>query len=439
MRLLPWPAQSSDLNLIENDLTRRPESADSGASVLETQVKILESDKVLSRAVAALHLAEDPAFSRRPFWRDGGLLESVFVTLGAATPAGDESRARSALDRLRGMVTVRRTERTFVIDVSARTPAPELSADIANAVAEAYLAERSTMRSDAAARASANFSANLDPLRAAVNRAADTVVAFKTRHRLIGGAAGPVTDQQIGEATAALGRAREAAAQALTRSRQMRGARGDVGQDSLPDVVQSPELRDLRLNLAALLRQQAELGGHLGPRFPDMIDLAAKIAQARRAIDAQVKSLVASTRKDYERAAAAETSLTAELDRLRGEGGDDASANVTLRQLQDDLDARRSVYESYLKRASETGEQGRIDATNAQVIGAAEVPRKRSFPPSPLLLLPGGLLMGIGVGLGLSLLLRRETPRWLTPVGEPRFAFKDEPMPRRSGQPGERC
>ena len=120
-----------------------------------------------------------------------------------------------------------------------------------------------------------------------MNKAAQAVVAFKTQHRLIGGSSGPVTDQQIGETTAALGRAREAAAQAMTRYEQMRGARGDVGQDSLPDVVQSPELRDLRQSLAALLRQQAELGGHLGPRFPDMIDLNAKIAQARLAIDAR--------------------------------------------------------------------------------------------------------------------------------------------------------
>ena len=112
-----------------------------------------------------------------------------------------------------------------------------------------------------------------------------------------------------------------------------------------------------------------------------------------------MKSLIASTKKDSDRAAAAEKSLTAELDRLRGEGGDNASADVTLHQLQDDLDAKRSIYESYLKRARETGEQGRVDATNAQIISVAEAPRRRSFPPSPQLLLPGGLLVGMVLGL----------------------------------------
>ena len=156
-----------------------------------------------------------------------------------------------------------------------------------------------------------------------------------------------------------------------------------------------------------------------------MIDLAAKIEQAKRAIDVRVKSLIASTKKDYDRTVAAETSLTAELDRLRGEGGDNASANVTLRELQDDLDAKRSVYESYLKHASETGEQGRIDATNAQVISGAEVPRKRSFPPSPAVLLPAGLLVGMALGL----LVRRGSSLKASSLGETRFSSADEPGP----------
>ena len=114
--------------------------------------------------------------------------------------------------------------------------------------------------------------------------------------------------------------------------------------------MQSPELRDLRQNLAALLRQQAELGGHLGPRFPDMIDLnsedrAGQVAPSTHGSRASSRP----RKKDSDRAAAAEKSLTTELDRLRGEGGDNASANVMLHQLQDDLDAKRSLYESYLE------------------------------------------------------------------------------------------
>ena len=412
----------TDLNLLENDLARRPEAADSGATISETQVKILSSDSVLSRVVDELQLGQNPIFNRRPFWRDDGLLEHCFVALGAATSNGDSKPEQVALDRLRTALTIRRTERTFVIDIVAKSVIPDLSANVANAVASAYLAEKSDVRADAARRASADFSANLDPLRSAVRQADDAVVAFRTEHRLVGGTGGLVTDQQINEATAALSRAREAATQARTRFNQMQGAAKLDSEDNLPDVVQSTELRYLRQSLDELQRQQAELGGHLGPRFPEMIDLTAKIVQAKRAISAQIKRLISSAKNDLDRATAVETGLEMELDRLRNEANSNAAANVTLRQLQDDLDAKRSIYDSYLRRAKETSEQGRIDATNARIITVAQAPRQRNFPPPPGVLLPLGTLAGLALGVALSYVhrqRRRPPPGTHPKLGQP--------------------
>ena len=422
----------TDLNLLENDLARRPEAADSGATISETQVKILSSDSVLSRVVETLQLGQDPTFNRRPFWRDNGLLEHCFVALGAATVNGDARPEQVALDRLRTALAIRRTERTFVIDIVAKSVVPDLSANLANAVASAYLAEKSDVRADAAKRASADFSSNLDPLRNAVRQADDAVVAFRTQHRLVGGSGGLVTDQQINEATAALSRAREATTQARTRFNQMQSAAKIDSEDSLPDVVQSTELRNLRQSLDELQRQQAELGGHLGPRFPEMIDLTAKIVQAKHAISAQIKRLISSSKNDLDRSLAVETGLETELDRLRGEANSNASANVTLRQLQDDLDAKRSIYDSYLRRAKETSEQGRIDATNARIITSAQAPRQRSFPPPPGVLLPFGTLAGLALGVALSSVRgqRRMPAPAPAPVAQPKLSQQLNPRAR---------
>ena len=50
---------------------------------------------------------------------------------------------------------------------------------------------------------------------------------------------------------------------------------------------------------------------------------------------------------------------------------------VTLRELQREVQASRAVYESFLVRARETGEQERIDTNNIQVISA----RRRAAGP----------------------------------------------------------
>ncbi len=420
----------NDLNLVDNALTRQAESADSGATYSETQAKILGSDSVLARAVKMLGLDGDSRFVHEAFWRDGGLLEDGMVWLGAPASGGDAGR--SALDRLKALVSVRRTERTFVIDVSAKSGDPALAANLANGVVNAYLAEKSDARTTLAERASADFTASLGTLRDAVRSADDAVVAFRTKHRLIGGTSGSITDQQINDAVAALSRAHESTEQARARYEQMQEAVAGSGQESLPDVVQSVELRNLRQTLQDLLRRQAQLAAQFGPRYPEMIDVSANIAQTERAVSTQVSRLVASARKDYDRATSAEKGFASSLDRLRNEGSVNAVADVTLRQLQADLDAKRSIYEAYLKRAKETAEQARIDPTDARVISAADEPLKRSFPPSPAVLLPGGLLLGACLGLALAILFPARAVRSPRPALRPSYGLADQPLGRRA-------
>jgi succinoglycan biosynthesis transport protein ExoP len=77
---------------------------------------------------------------------------------------------------------------------------------------------------------------------------------------------------------------------------------------------------------------------------------------------------------------------------------------VTLRELERDVQASRAVYESFLVRARETGEQERLDTKNIRVISRAEPPQGRSFPPSNLLLAVGALLLGVGAGSGIVIM-----------------------------------
>jgi Mrp family chromosome partitioning ATPase len=79
-------------------------------------------------------------------------------------------------------------------------------------------------------------------------------------------------------------------------------------------------------------------------------------------------------------------------------------AMVTLRELDRDVQASRAIYESFLVRARETGEQERLDTSNIRVISAAELPQQRSWPPSNKLVAFGALLLGLAAGTGFVLL-----------------------------------
>ena len=74
--------------------------------------------------------------------------------LGMMPPPASRDPVNIALDTLQNRLSVRRAERTFVIDVSVQSRDPEKAAQIANAIGDAYFAEEAAARTDTARRAS---------------------------------------------------------------------------------------------------------------------------------------------------------------------------------------------------------------------------------------------------------------------------------------------
>ncbi len=72
-------------------------------------------------------------------------------------------------------------------------------------------------------------------------------------------------------------------------------------------------------------------------------------------------------------------------------------ALVGLRDLERNVEASRAVYQSFLVRARQTGEEATLDRTNARVISRAMPPLSRSWPPRGLLLALS-LIAGLGLG-----------------------------------------
>jgi Mrp family chromosome partitioning ATPase len=79
-------------------------------------------------------------------------------------------------------------------------------------------------------------------------------------------------------------------------------------------------------------------------------------------------------------------------------------ALIPLRELERDVQASRAVYEAFLVRARETGAQERLDTKNIQIISKADLPQRRSSPPSSLLVALAAVLVGAAAGTGLVLL-----------------------------------
>ncbi len=96
---------------------------------------------------------------------------------------------------------------------------------------------------------------------------------------------------------------------------------------------------------------------------------------------------------DFDRAIANERNIVAAVERFEEGNPRHDSDAVRLRELQREVDASRQVYQAFLQRALETGEQEGIDSSNIRVITEAVSPRSKNRAPARKLCRCCGLLV----------------------------------------------
>ncbi|MBD8904094.1 hypothetical protein MBTS_17895, partial [Methylobacterium bullatum] len=393
-----------DLNLVSRELTTGGQDSNAYQSVVESQTRLITSSSVLRRAVDATGLTKDDEFAGA----SGGMVSKIAAALGLGSPAAPpdaEGEANAAIALLQQRLSVRRTGRTYVIDVSVWSRDAAKAARLANAVVAAYLAEDAASRTEAANRANSGLTARLGELRNALNAAENRVQAYRAETGLVGTRDALVSDQQLTQINAQLAAARARVVEAQARVEQsQRIARAGLDAGATDDVLASQTVAGLRGQYAELTRRQAELTNELGPRHPAVTSMVKQVAQARRSIDQEVARFAQAAQTDLAKARATASALEKNFDQAKGRTVGLAQASIRLRELEREAEASRSVYEAFLTRSRETGQQAYLDMGNARVVSAATKPIMRSFPPPARTLMVMGLLAGLGLGAFLALL-----------------------------------
>ncbi len=405
-----------DLRLVDNSVTAPSQQSEANLAEVESQVRVLVSQKVLGQVVDKLDLTHDPEFVHHSSQLMTAVKDMV-STLGLHPAPEANNPAVSAQRVLANIVSARREDRTYVVDLAVTTAEPEKSVAIADAIVEAYLQSQGQTRTALADRATRELSGRLDDLKAKVRDAEDRVEDYKSKNGISStrGPNGILTDQQLGEMSTQLVAARARTDAAKSRFDQIRSAltkSTDIG--ALTEAVQSPTISGLRLQYAEIVRREAELMGQLGARHPSVIDIKAQDLQLKNLIAAEVRRLAASAQGDYQRALSSQIALSKAVDLQEARNHSTDQSLVHLRELERDVEASRTVYQSFLVRSQETGQEGRLNSANVSVISDAAFPEK-GFPPKPWIILLVTGLLGAGAGGCLAALLMP------TPVGRGRL------------------
>ncbi|QWG12530.1 exopolysaccharide transport family protein [Bradyrhizobium sediminis] len=382
-----------ELQLVERELTPRAQDVNGLAMLVESQARLITSNGVLLQVIKDTRLDKDPEFGGGDA---KGVLASLLGLFGIDRSAADAKLGQmTALEALNRHINVKKTDRTFIVDIDVWSYDPAKAAMLANAISNAYLAESKKSQATAARRATSDLSGRLKELQERLRTAENALATYKAQNNFVGTQDTLISDQQLSASNQRLAAARALTLDAQAKYDQIEASRrasADAG--AIPEALQSPTIANLRSQYAEVRKRYAELTSELGPRHPSLRQMEKQVEDLRRNINEEVDRFVQSAKNDLTRAREYEASLNKALEAQKRQSVQLSQASVRLRELERDVEASRDVYQSFLKRSRETEEQESLNTSSARIIGEATVPQRRTFPPAMSMIAMIGFMMG---------------------------------------------
>src|SRR5215470_3213369 len=155
--------------------TSSPDYRFNDFSFIENQLAIIRSDPLLRRVVVKERLALPPPTEKEP--------QSTDPSKESPTSGEDES-VLNAINALRGALALSRSGQAQVLNISITWTDPVRAAQLANAVANAYVINQLDARFESAKQASGWLSDRLVELRQQLRDSEEAVTKFRNEHGL---------------------------------------------------------------------------------------------------------------------------------------------------------------------------------------------------------------------------------------------------------------
>jgi succinoglycan biosynthesis transport protein ExoP len=366
------------------------------SSYMATEIDILESQAVALKVVKALRLADDPDTRRR--FLDGadgkGTIED-WLALG-----------------LRSKLEVKPSKESRIIEVNFTNPDPEFAARVANAFAQSYIQTNLEMKVTPARDAAVWFDAQLKQLRDQLEAAQTRLTAYQTERGITS------TDQKLdvemtkmAELSSQLIQAQGQAYENASRQKQLQEFTSrDLGVDSLPEVLASPVIHELKTRLSAAESRLSQASNTLGVNHPEYQRAQSEVTSVRAKLRDEVKTAASvisnNLRISESRERELREALASQKARLLGLNRNRDELGVLIKEV----DNAQRAYDSASQRHTQTSLESKMDQSNAVVLAPAIPPAKPWFPKLPLIMALAvvvGILLGMGFALAVEMIDRR--------------------------------
>jgi polysaccharide biosynthesis transport protein len=369
-------------------------------SHFQTQIELLKSESLVERAVLATGLDLNDRFVRSSANPLMAKIKALTVAAGLRTRSeastSEEERRHRAVAAAQSRLKVQQVHSSNLVEIAFEDIDPKLAVDFVNALANEGVRDDIESRSAFGGNLRRSLENHLADLRARLNRAENDVVSYASNSGLL--LSGEAGNAEAGNADdARLQRLQDQLSHAQSERIQketLNTIANEADPETLPEVLDDPVLKEYRLRLVDLRKQEAELSSTFNPAYPKAKRLQAEIAELEEMITKEIGNVKSRIGNEYRASKRNEEAVVAEYSSQSAKVGELSQKTIHYNTLKQELETTRSLYEEMLKRVNEAELASVVRTGGLRVVDAARYPK----PPGlskVLLLCSIGLFSGV--------------------------------------------
>jgi succinoglycan biosynthesis transport protein ExoP len=382
-------------------------------AIVDSQVEVLKSETIALSVIKELHLTDDPEF----VGPSGGLIGTVFSVISRVTSTlfgdgGPNSKfriTRKALALFEKRLTIKRVGLTYVINIDYESLRPERAAQIANAVADAYVTDTLEAKYQSTKRAAIWLQDRLKELRAQATAADRAVVEFKAKNNIVDTGGRLLNEQQLAELNSALVLARAQTAEAQARADRVQQILQKEDQNAafedtatVTDTLHDDVITRLRQQYLDIAARESDWSRRYGQNHLAAVNLRNQMSEIRKSIDNELRHIAETYKSDYVIAKSREAAVQKGLDDIVSQSNETNQAQITLRELDSTAQNYRAMADNFMQQYMMSVQQQSFPITESRLITQATPPLKTSHPKTLLVLAIAtavGIILALGIGM----------------------------------------
>ncbi|MFQ6405803.1 chain length determinant protein EpsF [Methylophilus sp. 'Pure River'] len=351
---------------------------------MATQVDIIQSKNVTLDVIKRLHLAE---------------VKSLQQQFAEATEGKQADINEWLADLLQQKLTILPSKESSVISIGYKGVDPVFAATMANAFAESYINLSLKLKIDPAIKASQYLSEQTKALRENLQQAQDRLAEYQQKHGLTS------IQEAYDVETSKLRDLSSQYSLAQSQSIEANSRRNDASKNmsDSPDVVQSPIVQNLRMNLATAESKLAEMGQRYSKNHPMYIASEAEVAKLRSQLNNEIDRTVVSLSNSASINSQRLGDLKFQLEKQKQKVLDLNRSRSDLSIFEKEVQIAQNALESVNNRFSQTALEGQSNQGDISVLETA-VPPLEPSNPSLFLIAPFSMVIGALLGCLFALL-----------------------------------